>query len=81
MISKDDLSQLKKVVQDYHSLEHKQNLNWETVKDRAKKLTSSVGAAKGVSLKNISMGFAKIGRRKAIWPLLLEKAFAKIHGS
>jgi hypothetical protein len=24
------------------------------------------------------MGFAKIGQNKAIWPIVLEKAFAKI---
>jgi len=51
------------------------------IKDRVKKHKLSFDNENRVPLKNMIMGFAKIGRRKAIWPLLLEKAFAKIYGS
>jgi hypothetical protein len=66
----------------------KQDKNWELIKlhvlsnntdshvNDSRKEIFKVGKNK-----QVSMGFAKIGKRKAIWPLLLEKAFAKIYGT
>lgn len=55
----------------------KQEKNWESIKLHVLSHTE-FNIKKN---EKVSIGFAKIGKRKAIWPLLLEKAFAKIYGN
>lgn len=78
MVTGENINLLTKDITNHSEVERMQTENWESIKE-----STLNGSSKNMRMNKepIEMGFAKIGKNKAFWPLILEKAFAKIYGT